>query len=180
MEFPPVWVIVEADDFTLAAPRDPGDMGMELLAQVRANGRIMDHFRVALGGNTIIKVNFPAKDIYANQAVPNIQIKWDVWGRDIIIRRNMATSEWEDLTGRLAANEAFAHNIFHGAIPGEDEPGDQNAELLDFLLNLPERGKCGAAVRWAVGIGPDGNMELILQGLPASAATLLGKPTFRG
>ena len=75
---------------------------------------------------------------------------------------------------------AFAHNIFYNAIPGEDEPVDQNADLLDFLLNLPERGKCGAAVRWAVGIGPDGIMELILQGLPASAATLLRKPTFRG
>ena len=180
MEFPPEWVIVEAEDFNLAAPRDPGDLGMELLAQTRANGRVMDHFRVALGGNTIIKVNFPAKNIYANQAVPNLQIKWDVWGRDILIRRNMATSEWEDLTGRLAANEAFAHDIFHGAVPGEEEPEDHNVELLDFLLNLPERGKCGAAVRWAVGIGPDANMELILQGLPASAATLLGKPTSRG
>ena len=180
MEFPPQWVIVEAEDFNLPAPRDPGDLGMELLAQVRTNGRVMDHFRVALGGNTIIKVNFPAKDIYPNQAVPNLQIKWDIWGRDIIIRRNMVTSEWEDLTGRVAATEAFAHNIFHNAIPGEDEPVDQNADLLDFLLNLPERGKCGAAVRWAVGIGPDGNMELILQGLPASAATLLRKPTFRG
>ena len=173
-------MIVEAEDFNLPGPRDPGDLGMELLAQVRTNVRVMDHFRVALGGNTIIKVNFPAKDIYPNQAVPNLQIKWDIWGRDIIIRRNMVTSEWEDLTGRLAANEAFAHNIFHNAIPGEDEPVDQNADLLDFLLNLPERGKCGAAVRWAVGIGPDGIMELILQGLPASAATLLRKPTFRG
>ena len=180
MEFPPQWVIVEAEDFNLAALRDPGDLGMELLAQVRTNGRVMDHFRVALGGNTIIKVNFPAKDIYPNQAVPNLQIKWDIWGRDIIIRRNMVTSEWEDLTGRLVANVAFAHNIFYNAIPGEDEPVDQNADLLDFLLNLPERGKCGAAVRWAVGIGPDGIMELILQGLPASAATLLRKPTFRG
>ena len=180
MEFPPQWVIVEAEDFNLPAPRDPGDLGMELLAQVRTNGRVMDHFRVALGGITIIKVNLPANDIYVNQAVPNLQIKWDVWGRDIIIRRNMVTSEWEDLTGRLAANKAFAHNIFHNAIPGEDEPVDQNADLLDFLLNLPERGKCGAAVRWAVGIGPDSNMELILQGLPASAATLLRKPTFRG
>ena len=91
MEFPPQWVIVEAEDFNLAAPRDPGDLGMELLAQVRTNGRVMDHFRVALGGNTIIKVNFPAKDIYPNQAVPNLQIKWDIWGRDIIIRRNMVT-----------------------------------------------------------------------------------------
>ena len=33
MEFPPEWVIVEAEDFNLAAPRDPGDLGMELLAQ---------------------------------------------------------------------------------------------------------------------------------------------------
>ena len=180
MEFPPEWVIVEAEDFNLAAARDPGDLGMELMAQVRANGRIMDHFRVAVGGNGLIKVKFSAKLIYANQAVPNLKIMWDVWGRDIKIRRNMATSEWEDLTDMLSANEAVAHDIFYGAIPGEDEPDDHNQELLDFLLNLPERGKCGAAVRWAVGIGPGGHMELVLQGLPASAAVLLGKPTFRG
>jgi len=44
---------------------------------------------------------------------------------------------------------------------------------------LKERGR-QAAVRFAVDIGEDSCMQLQLHGLPASADTLSGKPTFRG
>ena len=38
MEFPAEWVILESDDFNLAiTPRDPGDLGIELMVQVRAS-----------------------------------------------------------------------------------------------------------------------------------------------
>ena len=47
------------------------------------------------------------------------------------------------------------------------------------LQVLEERGK-QAAVRFAVVIGEDSRMQLQLHGLPASADTLSGKPTFRG
>ena len=43
MEFPPDWEVMAADDFTTARPRNAGLCSMELLAQVRPNGRILDH-----------------------------------------------------------------------------------------------------------------------------------------
>ena len=57
--------MVAAEDFELATARDPGILGVELMAQVRPNGCIMDHFRLALGGSHIIKARFEAKEIFA-------------------------------------------------------------------------------------------------------------------
>ena len=181
MEFPPEWLILQSEDFEIAAPLDPGRCGMELMAQVRPNGLIMDHFRVVLGGAQLLEVTIDTGDLYANQAVPDMTLKWDVWPRDIAIRRNMSTSEWIDLTELIRSNDA---NIITNRDPAPggsaEQVVDHNAQLLAFLDNLPERGRCGAAVRWAVGIGPSNHMELNLQGLPASAIVLNGKPTFRG
>ena len=183
MEFPPQWNVLAAEDFELATTRDPGILGAELMAQVRPNGRIMDHFRIAVGGSHIITARFPAKEIYANQVVPNLDIRWQMWPRDVAIRRNMASSEWLDLTTLLQANEALAFDadwIRDGGEGSSAGPPSKNEELINFLADLPEKSRCGASVRWAVGIGPDYNLELVLQGMPASAAVLNGKPAFRG
>jgi hypothetical protein len=57
MEFPPRSEVLEADLFATAVPRDPGDLGAEVLAQVRGTGQIADHFRVTLGGSKILDVS---------------------------------------------------------------------------------------------------------------------------
>ena len=52
MEFPPEdWFTFPATDFELAAPRITGDYTVEILAQARPNGRVMDHWRITLGGD---------------------------------------------------------------------------------------------------------------------------------
>ena len=39
MEFPPTdWEVFPVEDFELAVPRDPGMLGMEIMAQARGNG----------------------------------------------------------------------------------------------------------------------------------------------
>ena len=58
MDFPPDWLIVAEEDFETATPRDPGFLGMEVLAQIRPNGRVMDHFRIVLGGSQSINHYF--------------------------------------------------------------------------------------------------------------------------
>ena len=63
MDFPPEWVVLPAEDFTTAAPRNPGICGMELLAQIRPNGRILDHFCVSLDGSKILEVNTPLSSL---------------------------------------------------------------------------------------------------------------------
>jgi hypothetical protein len=65
MEFPPkAWDVFPAEQFDTASPRDPGKLGMELLVQMRDNGRIQDHFRIALGGTKLLKALLPMRDIF--------------------------------------------------------------------------------------------------------------------
>ena len=54
MEFPPdTYFIFPAEHFETAGPRIIGDYTEEILAQVRLNGRVMDHWRVVLGGSKV-------------------------------------------------------------------------------------------------------------------------------
>ena len=66
MEFPPEWLIFTNNDFDIAAPRDPGRCGVELRAQVRPNGQIMDHFQLAVGGTQLLENSFVTGELYAN------------------------------------------------------------------------------------------------------------------
>ncbi len=45
MDFPHDWVVLAAEEFETAAPRVNGDVTMEVLAQLRPSGRILDNFR---------------------------------------------------------------------------------------------------------------------------------------
>jgi hypothetical protein len=46
MEFPPDWSVAEAVDFDVALPSGQGEITLELLAQLRNTGRILDGFRL--------------------------------------------------------------------------------------------------------------------------------------
>ncbi len=61
MDFPPPWDFFPAEEFELAAPRDPGYLGAELMAQCRDNGRINDHFRIALAGTKLVETYISLK-----------------------------------------------------------------------------------------------------------------------
>ena len=94
-----------------------------------------------------------------------------MWPADIGIRRNMTTSPWVDIMVLLAANE----------ITATDETGlpVQSQTILENLRALPERAVNTASLRWAVCISEEGGLEIQLQCLPASAATLSSKPIFK-
>ena len=61
-----------------------------------------------------------------------------------------------------------------------DAPDSGNKELIAFLNGLAGKRNYGASIRWAVCVGVDKKMELVLQGLSATAAYVSGKPTLRG
>ena len=42
-------------EFEIATPRIEGDFTFELLAQLRPSGRILDNFRVSIGGNRALE-----------------------------------------------------------------------------------------------------------------------------
>jgi hypothetical protein len=47
------------------------------------------------------------------------------------------------------------------------------------FLRLLEQSKAQASARWAVVLGDNEKLNLQLQGLPAAAAVLNGKPSFK-
>ena len=92
MEFPRDWNILPAEDFEIAVPRDPGEIGVELMAQIRTNGRILDHFRLALGGSNMLEAKVHLKNILPTAEPPDWTLKLASWARDIKLWRNMATT----------------------------------------------------------------------------------------
>jgi hypothetical protein len=165
MEFPPRYVILDADRFATAEPREPGDLGAEVLAQVRSTGRIADHFRVTLGGSRIIDVSAPLAAMM--QGVPSTwQFRFQVWPRDVEIRRNIVSTTWLNVHSQLAAKEAWIV--------------DQDGVQIPQEVVMEEIQEKRAAFRFIVVISDSANLELMLQALPAAKETLTGKPAFRG
>ena len=163
-----MWDYFPMENYITATPRDPGQLGMELLAQVRPNGRILDHYRVTLGGSRILDVSVALSSLLLVPRACNWSLRFQTWPRDVAIRRNMCTSLWLDVVGAISSRNATVMDEAEVLVPYESV-----VEMLE------QRGK-QAAVRFAVVIGEDTKMQLQLHALPASADSLAGKPTFRG
>jgi hypothetical protein len=162
MEFPGELDYFDNEDFDTAVPRSTGEAVMELMAQIRPNGRVMDHFRIALGRTSLLEVNKTLSAI----------LRHLLWARDVAIRRNMTTSKWLDVTSIIETNMAVISDLAGDEVAQED--------VLEELENLDSGVPKFAAIRYAVVVGPDQRMALEVQSLPASANVLNGKPSFVG
>jgi hypothetical protein len=168
MEYPPPWEVFNMEDFSTASPRVCGELGMELLMQVRPNGRMLDHYRVTLGGSRILDISFPVASLMTLPGAAAWKFRQQVWPKDVEIRRNMTTSGWLDLSELLASNDALVMDDSNEPVPS-DKMGD-----------LMKSAGAAASVRFAVIVGEDHSMRLQLQGLPATSAALMAKPALRG
>ena len=168
MDFPPDWDIYPAAEFKDAQAQTPGNLGVELTVQVRDNGRMLDHWRLILGGSAFQRVAVPLSRFIRLPAIEGWNLKFQFWPRDITIRRNMTSSIWVNISKMINTKEAVISD-------DAGEPVAQEAVLTELQNNNVE-----AAIRWAVVIGEDSLPRLHLQSLPASAESLSGKPTLRG
>jgi hypothetical protein len=168
MEYPPAWEVFHMEDFTTACPRVSGELGMELLMQIRPNGRMLDHYRVSLGGSRILDINFPVASIMQLPGAATWRVRHQTWPKDIEIRRNMTTSTWLDISSIIASNDALVMDESNEPIASE--------KIAEVMKNAG----AAASVRYAVIVGEDHTMKLQLQGLPATATTLMAKPVLRG
>jgi len=143
---------------------------VELFAQVRSNGRILDNSRHVLGGSILLEGGFPISKICRREDMPGWTANFTVRPRNITLRKGMLTSQWTDISEMVAARNM---DIMDGT--------GASISSADFLRTYgdPEVEQTPAAVRWALMLTEYGQLTLQLQGLPAAAATLNSKPAFK-
>ncbi len=173
MDFPlkeDEWNIFEADDFKGAKVRDPRLLGMEVLAQARPNGRVQDHFRIVLGGRQPLNLETNFNNLYSGSKYDSYKLWFQYWPRDIAIRRNSTTSNWKGVYDILAERAAAVIDS-----EGTPVPTDQVLQVMSEEMPKGE----AASIRWGVVIGDDRRMRLDLTALPASEATISGRPILK-
>ena len=173
MEYPPSsWFIFGAEDFNTAATRNPGEIGVEAMVQIRPNGRIQDHWRLATGGSKILGARILLNSIIpAAASLGEITLEYQCWPADINIRRNMTTSAWLDVADMVKTNGILAR--------GADGELVDNAVITEALAGIKDKAANSASWRWAICIGEDDRLQIQLQCLPAPASLLGGKPVFK-
>jgi hypothetical protein len=97
-------------------------------------------------------------------------VKMQKWPRDIELRKGLVSGAWTSLSDLVASRDADVYS--------KDGSGIPTNEFLQCLQEA-EGGVEETAVRWAVVINDCEKMALQLQGLPAAANVLNGKPSLR-
>jgi len=175
MDFPPEeWDIFPAEDFELAEPRDPGTCGVEVMVQIRNNGRIMDHFRLAVGGSAMLEVAIKLKQVIEHNEIPDITANLKIWPRDVKIRRNMTTSDWFDLMDLVKSRDITLID------PEVGEEADPAGYITHVNGMGGDKSKTSCSMRWAVTVGPDSLLYLNLMSLPGTLTSFSGRPAFLG
>jgi hypothetical protein len=175
MEFPPDWTVEPIDDFDVAVATlaNSGDsVAIQLLAQLRPTGRILDNFRFAVNGQEILDVELDFHQLLPADSMKGYKLRYQFWPMAINIRRNLTTSSWVDVLDLVATNNVTVLDNEGAGVP--------TGEMRRILDELPDEGPEAAAVRWAIGVGEDGLLKLQLQSLPSDAATLNGRPITKG
>jgi hypothetical protein len=117
MEFPPEnYDVFDSEQFETARARLAGDAVMEVMLQMRPNGRCLDHYRIALDG-TVLETQVNATSVFRVPVLAKYRLIYQAWPRDLKIRRNMTTTAWADSYIAIAAN-----NIM---VSGGDQVGVQ-------------------------------------------------------
>jgi hypothetical protein len=142
----------------------------ELFATERNNGRILDDMKIVIGGSGIFEANFKMEKLIADETIGSWSVNIQRWPRDITIRDGLLSSLWADLSAIVSARDASILDSNGAGIPA--------AEFLR-LLDEAEDGDAQAALRWAVTLNERGRLAAQLQGLPASAPALNGKPSYK-
>jgi hypothetical protein len=143
---------------------------VELFAQVRSNGRILDNIRHVLGGSILLEGGFSFKKICRREDLAGWTANFTMRPRNITLRKGMLTSLWTDVSEMIAARNMDVM----------DNNGT-SVSAADFLRTYGNQDEepAPAAIRWALMLTEYGQLSLQLQGLPGAAATLNSKPAFK-
>jgi hypothetical protein len=172
MEFPANWMVFDIADYGMASPSVAGEFTVELLAQLRNTGRILNGFRFALDGTKALEayVDFwkilPVAELQGMQAA-----LMQCWLRVIKIRRNMLSSAWASITECITSDEVDILDESSTDVPA--------GSIMRILERLPGDGPTNTSTHWAIVTGADGFLKLQLQGLPLVASVLNNRSTYK-
>ena len=173
MDFPSdEWVYNDIDDFDTAPTTVKGDYTLEIYAQLRPTGRILDNFRAVLGGTRYLEINASLMDMIPSSRFKGWHYRTQRYPGEVVIRKNMLSSAWIDTPATLLFNEASIYNADNEVVA--------NDTFMQILEELPESGPETVATRYCIVIGADRRPALQFQCLPASAVVLSGKAAFKG
>jgi hypothetical protein len=141
----------------------------ELFARVRNNGRMIDEFKCVLGGSEVIEADFSLGLLFEDPVVSEFSAKIQRWPRDIDLRKGLLSGRWEDFKWMVSCRDACILDKEGGGLTAND--------FLKACSNMEEAED--AEVKWAVVLNDGGRLAIQLQGLPASAAMLNGKPSLK-
>ena len=159
-----------AAGFLVDEPPTTHSLTAELFATVKSDGRIGEHTRLAVGGRDLLEGEFQLGLLFDD---PQFQ-KWSIVIQrrplDLDLRRGLLSGGWHNLSDWVASRDA--------SVIDADGAGVSAASFLK-LVHEADGGPEVAAVRWAVVLSDCAKLQLQLQGMPATAATLSGKPALK-
>jgi hypothetical protein len=158
-------------EYALARAAASAKLTGELHAQVQQNRQVLDDFIFRFGGSETLKIEAHPGQVYSNPRVQGLEVMFEMWPHDIMLRTNMSTSVWQDMPP--PAMVAFRD----ASVLDRDGTGIA-AEFLRMLADL-EDDPDTASFRWGLMISDSLRMVLQLQSLPASSTYLCGKPALR-
>jgi hypothetical protein len=101
--------------------------------------------------------------------VSDFSAKIQRWPRDIDLRKGLLSGRWEDFKWMVSCRDACILDKEGGGLTAND--------FLKACSDMEEAED--NAVRWAIVLNDGGCLAIQLQGLPASATMLNGKPSLK-
>ena len=92
---------------------------LELMAQVRLNGKVALHWQIATRGGKIFEDDVRLTSISKLTGVLPFKLRFQAWSRDVQLRRNMTSSKWYNGLELLTQREFV---IFKDGTLGENKP----------------------------------------------------------
>jgi hypothetical protein len=107
MDFPSEnWVYNDWDDFVTASANVVGDYTLEVFAQLRNTGRILNHFRCVKH----LEIKAGLMDMIPNKCFRGWRYRTQKSPSEVVIRKNMFSSAWVETPTTLLFNEASVYN----------------------------------------------------------------------
>jgi hypothetical protein len=148
MELPANWGVLDITDFNTAMPTVPEEYTVELLAELRNTGRILDGFRFLLDDSKVLEAYVNFHKILQVGKLQGMQAYIQSWPRNIKIRRNMLSTAWVSITDDITSNDV-----------DENSTGVPAGSVMRILERLPGDSPVNASTRWAIAIGADGFLK---------------------